>query len=178
MLSRSFTKSSEKSCFSSAFCCAFSKSFRLAKSSHTPFPHHPVSFLLPCPATIHPLCARLCIVFLPADFQTASGGVSPFLLYNFLCIHQDFIIFVEVFPPIFIFPAVCTVKVPECLPYGIGLFLFFIFRNLETDFIIIMRRNFFPILFSILIQYLLVFVSQFGMVSVLRPSPSHSAFPT
>ena len=34
MLSRSFTKSSEKSCFSSAFCCAFSKSFRLAKNLH------------------------------------------------------------------------------------------------------------------------------------------------
>ena len=36
-------------------------------------------------------------------------------------------------------------KVPECRPYGIGLFLFFIFRNLETDFIIIIRGNFFPI---------------------------------
>lgn len=178
MLSRSFTKSSEKSFFSSAFCCAFLKSFRFAKSSHTPFPHHPVSFLLPCPATIHPLCARLCIVFFRQTFKLLLVEFLHFFCIIFLCIHQDFIIFVEAFPPIFIFPAVCTVKVPECLPYGIGLFLFFIFRNLETDFIIIIWRNFFPILFSILIQYLLVFVSQFGMVSVFRPSPSHSAFPT
>ena len=35
--------------------------------------HVPVYVTPPCPATIHPLCARLCISFLPADFQTASG---------------------------------------------------------------------------------------------------------
>ena len=85
------------------------------------------------------------LFFFRQTFKLLLVEFLHFFCIIFLCIHQDFIIFVEVFPPIFIFPAVCTVKVPECLPYGIGLFLFFIFRNLETDFIIIMRRNFFPI---------------------------------
>ena len=127
LLSRSFAKSSEKS-FSVPPSAAKNLSGLPEIFTYSRFRIIQCLSSLPCPATIYPLRS---ILLCFSSVSNCFWWSFSFLLYNFfLCIHQDFIIFVEVFLQFSSFRLYAAVKVPECLPYGIGLFLFFIFRNL------------------------------------------------